>query len=79
MSYGSSFDLEAVDVALAQVEILLQHGEERLKSFALRASIQTWFASAADRDISARRSGGTWRAFSQSRAATRIRLASNES
>ena len=37
------------------------------------------FASAAERDISARRSAGTRRALSQSRETTRIRLASNES
>ena len=73
-------DLEAVDVALPQVEVLAQHGQERGEVVPLaRASTQTGFASAAERDISARSSDGTLLAFSQSRAATRIRLASNES
>ena len=43
-----------------------------MKSFFLRASTHTGFASAAERDISARRSAGTLLAFSQSCAATRI-------
>ena len=54
-------------------------GRNAAKSFRFRASTQTGFASAAERDISARSSDGTLLAFSQSRAATRMRLASNES
>ena len=50
-----------------------------MKSLFLRASTHTGFASAAERDISARRSAGHLRAFSQSREVTRMRLASNES
>ena len=50
-----------------------------LKSLFSRASTQTGSASDAARDISARSSAGTLRAFSQSRRVTRIRLASNES
>ena len=53
-------------------------GSSRSRSFA-RASIQTWFPSAAARVISTRSSVGTRRSFSQSRRVTRIRLASSES
>ena len=41
-------DLEALDVALAEVEVLAQHRQEASKSLVLRASTQTGIASDAD-------------------------------
>src|SRR5829696_9440231 len=64
---------------LRRSRFLRSTGRKVAKSLLARASTQTGIASADERDISARSSDGTLRAFSQSRRATRTRLASSES
>src|SRR5215216_2793524 len=64
---------------LRRSRFLRSTGRKVAKSLLARASTQTGIASADERDISARSSDGTLRAFCQSRRATRTRLASNES
>jgi hypothetical protein len=54
-------------------------GRNCAKSDSCRAFTHTGIAREAARDISARSSAGTRRAFSQSRRTSRIKLASSES
>ena len=76
----ASRPLEALDVAVLQLDVAAQGGRKAAKSDDLRASIQAWWPRAASRVSSALRArAGTRRAFSQSRRVTRIRLASSES
>ena len=72
-------DVEAVDIPLPQVEVRAQDGQEAREIVVLaRVDPDLIGERAGARDIGAQLAG-TRRALSQSRATTRIRLASNES